>query len=820
MKLTEELLKDNIDYYSEIVTIAEDAIISVNEQWEIVFFNDGAEKIFGYTRKESINKPLDMLLPSRFKDLHRKHINIFSGSPEKSIPMSLRKQIFGVRKNGEEFPAWASISKIRINGQWVFSVYLRDVTEYNDVISDLKRSKARLAEAQKIARFGNWDWDISNDSLIWSDEIYRIFGVEPQVFEATYEAFMERIHPDDREPIVKGIESALAGDKTYSLDHRIILYDGKIRFVHEQAEVFFDESGKAVRMIGTIQDITERKLAEERFRLSATVFETSREAILITDPQVNILEANPSFYDITGYSREEVVGKNPQITKSGKHPREFYKTMWKELDQSGRWQGEIWDRRKNGEIYPLFLAISKVIDQRGNVSHYVGFFSDLSALKKSEEQILYLSNYDILTHLPNRVLFRDQTQQAIRKIKKTDQCLAVIFLDINEFKLINDSLGIEAGDELLCLAAKRITDCFSENEMVARLNSDHFVVTIDNLPASEHAALVAEKIINNFSHRFKIKNENVFIDVSLGVAIYPDDGKKADELLNNAEIAVNHAKKKGKNNYQFFSDRMSVDSLERLQLSAELRHALERDEFILYYQPQVDLRTGRIIGAEALIRWKHREKGLMPPAKFISIIEKTGLIIPVGEWVIKTACRQAIEWQNLGLMPLRMSVNLSAIQFNQKNLVAVIKKALATTRLSAEYLELELTESIVMQDVDEAIRKLHLLKNIGVSISIDDFGTGYSSLSYLKKFPIDVLKIDQSFIRDLSVDTDDAAIAAAVISMGHSLNMRIIAEGVEQEEHIHFLREHNCDEIQGHYFSKPLPKEEFVTLLKSGKKLS
>jgi EAL domain-containing protein (putative c-di-GMP-specific phosphodiesterase class I) len=265
---------------------------------------------------------------------------------------------------------------------------------------------------------------------------------------------------------------------------------------------------------------------------------------------------------------------------------------------------------------------------------------------------------------------------------------------------------------------------------------------------------------------------------------------------------------------------MSVDSLERLQLGAELRHALERDEFILYYQPQVDLRTGGIVGAEALIRWKHREKGLMPPAKFISIIEKTGLIIPVGEWIIKTACRQAKEWQKLDMMPLRISVNLSAIQFNQKNLVDVIKKALATTRLSAEYLELELTESIVMQDVDEAIRKHHLLKNIGVSISIDDFGTGYSSLSYLKKFPIDVLKIDQSFIRDLSVDNDDAAIAAAVISMGHSLNMRIIAEGVEQKEHILFLREHDCDEIQGYYFSKPLPKEEFVTLLKSGKKLS
>lgn len=396
-KLTEESLKGNIDFYSAILTIAEDAIISINEQREIIFFNDGAEKIFGYTKKECINRPVEMLLPSRYKGQHPKQIDIFSHLRDKSKPMALKKPIFGVRKNGEEFTAYGSISKINIKDQWVFSVYLRDFSEQIKAITALERSEASLAEAQKIARIGNWDWDISNNSLMWSDGIYRIFGVEPQVFEATYEAFLDRVHPDDRKNVAKAVEVALAVGKPYSLDHRIVLHNGKTRYVHEHAEVFFDESGKPAKMIGTVQDITERKKAEERLRLSAEVFETSKEAILITDPQANILDVNPSFYDITGFSREEVIGRNPRIMNSGKHTREFYETMWKELDQSGRWQGEIWDRRKNGEVYPQFLSISKVVDPRGKVSHYVGFFSDLSDIKKSEEQIHYLSNYDILT---------------------------------------------------------------------------------------------------------------------------------------------------------------------------------------------------------------------------------------------------------------------------------------------------------------------------------------------------------------------------------------------------------------------------------------
>lgn len=448
----------------------------------------------------------------------------------------------------------------------------------------------------------------------------------------------------------------------------------------------------------------------------------------------------------------------------------------------------------------------------------MGIFSDITHRKAAEERIKFMAYYDALTLLPNRIMMQDRLNQALAEAKRNNKKVALLFLDLDRFKNINDSLGHRVGDALLQAVATRLKGCLRSEDTISRIGGDEFVVILLDINAAEGAANVARKIIGAMSATFNIEKHELNISPSIGISIYPDDGKEGETLIKNADAAMYHTKENGRNNYQFFTQDMNIRSFERLSIENSLRRALEKKEFVLHYQPQINSSTRQITGTEALIRWQHPEMRMVPPAKFISIAEDSGLILQIGEWALLEACRQNREWQKAGLPAIPMAVNISAVQFRQKNFHETVAQALQESGLRPCYLELEITEWVIMKDIEEVVVILHRLKENGLSLTIDDFGTGYSSLSYLKRLPISKLKIDRSFVMDIASDPDDKAIVLAIISMAHSLRLKVIAEGVETEEQLAFLLMHKCNEIQGYYFSKPIPADEYVHLLKQGVK--
>lgn len=564
------------------------------------------------------------------------------------------------------------------------------------------------------------------------------------------------------------------------------------------------------------QEAAERKRAEADLNLAAKVIKSSNEAIIITDVDADIVDVNDAFCEITGYSREEVIWKNPRIMASGRHDKQFWKLVWRELREKGQWRGEVWDRRKNGEVFPKLLSISTVTDDQGEVTNYVGIFSDISKMKATEQRLVRMAHYDPLTGLSNRVLFRDRVRQALRRADRTRTGVAVMYLDLDGFKTVNDTLGHPVGDELLVAVGERLKACVRKSDTVARLGGDEFTLLLADFADVRSIEFLARKVVERVSDPFAVAGRRIFVSASIGIALYPDDGGDADDLLQNADTAMYHVKERGKNGFQYFSREMNLKALDRLELETALREALDRQEFLLYYQPQVDLHTGRVCGSEALIRWKHPNRGLVSPVRFIGLAEETGLIKPLGEWVIRNACEQTRAWLAQGLPPLRVAVNMSGRQISGYETVQTIARILEETDMNPNLLDLEVTESTLMQDQEEAVEILKALKRFGVQVSIDDFGTGYSSLSHLKRFPVDKLKIDQSFVRGVTTDPDDEAIVKAIIAVGHSLKLKVIAEGVETKEHLDFLRIQGCDQIQGYYVSGPIPANTFAQFLSHG----
>jgi diguanylate cyclase (GGDEF)-like protein/PAS domain S-box-containing protein len=560
----------------------------------------------------------------------------------------------------------------------------------------------------------------------------------------------------------------------------------------------------------------ELQINVESLRLAGTVFENSTEGIIITDARAHILQVNRAFTAITGYSEAEAIGQTPRLLRSDRHDAAFFQAMWASLIEFGYWQGEIWNRRKSGEVYPEWLSIIAVRDEKGEIIHYLGVFADLTEKKLADAHIHRLAYYDALTELPNRPLLEERLKQALTTAQYNNWLVAVLYLDLDRFKTINDTLGHPFGDKLLHAVAERLAGHVRDSDTLARFSGDEFTIMLGDAVNQQNATLVAQKILDTLAEPFYLEGREVFITPSIGIALYPLDADNKDDLIRHADTAMSHAKARGGNAFHFYSADMNVAASQRLTMETHLRKALERNEFVLHYQPQVSLRTGRIIGMEALIRWQHPERGLVAPGEFIPLLEETGLIVSVGEWVLRTACAQNSAWLAAGLPPLRMAVNLSARQFHQSGLAAMVNQALQDAGLAPERLELEITESILIQDVQATITTLHQLHALGIQISIDDFGTGYSSLSYLKRLPISKIKIDRSFVRDICTDPDDGAIAHAVISLGHSLKMQVIAEGVETGEQLEHLRAQGCDEIQGYYFSRPLPAEAFAQLVREG----
>ncbi|MDA8254486.1 MAG: EAL domain-containing protein [Betaproteobacteria bacterium] len=589
---------------------------------------------------------------------------------------------------------------------------------------------------------------------------------------------------------------------------------GAFTLYAEEINAFDEEARKLLEEMAT--DISYALDGFERdasIKLAAEVFEQGKEGIMITDTRGRIVRINRAFSEITGYAEAEALGQSAGLLSSGRHGEEFYREMWNAIDSSGHWQGEIWNRRKDGHVYPEWLAISRVRGEDGQPSHYVAIFSDITRHKEAEARIQRLAHFDALTGLPNRTLLHDRARHAIGMAQRSHEQLAVLFVDLDHFKNINDTLGHRIGDELLVEVGQRMKALVRKEDTVSRQGGDEFIAVLPGTDASG-AAHVARKLIEAIAASYKVEQYELVVTPSIGIAMFPSDGEDFDALSKCADTAMYRAKQDGRNTFRFFTPEMQEHSARKLRLEGALRNALARGELQLHYQPQVALDDGRIVGAEALLRWRHPELGEVQPAEFVPVAEDSGLILPIGEWVLRTAARQMQAWLDAGMAAMTMTVNLSAVQFRHVNLPQRVEQILAEEGLAAQHLELELTESVAMDDPLAAIAVMDDLHARGIRLSIDDFGTGYSSLSYLKRFQVYKLKIDQSFVRDISVDPEDRAIVSAVISLANSLGLRTIAEGVETEGQLVFLREQGCHEVQGYYFSMPLPPEQFETFMR------
>lgn len=582
------------------------------------------------------------------------------------------------------------------------------------------------------------------------------------------------------------------------------------------------QSHEITHFIAIKQDITAKKVAEEEQKLAASVFEHSTEGILITDAQGTILQVNTAFSQITGYRADEAIGKNPRILQSGRHNKGFYELMWAELTRKGHWEGEIINKTKSGETYPEWLIISSIKNEEKQTTHYIGNFVDITERKKAEERIHYLAYYDALTGLPNRELLMDRLKFSIAQISRKGDTLALLFMDLDGFKNVNDSLGHDIGDILLEMTAKRLTDSVRKGDTVARHGGDEFIIILTDLPkdkdiAAQDAAVIANNIRRVINLPFKIEDYHLSITPSIGITLYPGDGETAEELIKHADTAMYQAKDHGRNNYQFFTPKMNERAMERLSMETKIRQALNEKQFQLFYQPQVDMDTGNVIGAESLLRWYEPEQGWIDTGHFIELAEQTGQILALGEWALETVFYQVKEWEKeKGCFGnYRIGVNVSPRQFQQSGFIKTVENLVTKSGVNPYCIDLELTEGVIIHNIGDITKKLQQLKEIGFHLSIDDFGTGYSSLYYLKKLPLDGLKIDQSFVREIATDENDVAIVRTIIGIAESLQYSVIAEGVEKVEQHDILKNLGCHFSQGYYYARPMPLEKFNQMMKN-----
>ena len=546
----------------------------------------------------------------------------------------------------------------------------------------------------------------------------------------------------------------------------------------------------------------------ERLRQAAAVFDCTREGVLVTDTQGLIVHVNRAFMEITGYLCEDVMGQRPSLFKSGRHSAHFYQQMFQALESTGEWSGEIWNRRKSGEVYPQWQTIRVIHDDQGQVSHYVAVFSDISAMKNSEHELAHLAHHDPLTDLPNRLLFTDRAEQALASAQVHKRGCALLLMDLDHFKIINDSLGHNVGDQLLKLVAERLSGLFGPGVTLARLGGDEFAVLAESCPQVVQAAALAQRMLNAMKDPFIFDGNQLFISASIGISLFPSDALSAEQLLRNADSALFKAKSAGREGYALYTEELTAHAQHRVEIAGELRRALDQHELRVYYQPVHDLHDSRLVGVEALVRWQHPERGLVPPGEFIPIAERTGLIADIDAWVMDQACRQMCQWLADGAPLSFIAINVSSRLFARRELYEQVAQVLHTTGLDPAFLELEVTESAVMDDPEVALEQLHRLRELGLRLAIDDFGTGYSSLLRLKRLPVQKLKIDQGFVAGLPWDEDDAAIVRVVIALAKSMGMQVHAEGIEQVEQARFLLDQECDMGQGYWFGRPMPADE------------
>jgi len=820
----------------------------------------------------------------------------------------------------------------------------QDITEQRRAEAALRDSEARLKEAQRIAHVGSWELDLVSRQLTWSEEIFRIFEIDPQRFDPSYDdVFLDAVHPDDRGAVNSAYNESIKNRAPYDITHRLLMPDGRIKYVHERCVNYYSEQGVPLRSVGTVQDITERVLAEQALRRSeerlhviydaspviisvsrledgqflevnptflriggwtreevvgrtsfdvgvwveprdrekiiegvrahgavrdleisfriksgevrqllcsvelirleqgaclllvaqditerkkaetqmqklSRALEQTADAVLITDRDGVIEYVNPAFERVSGYTSAETVGRQPNLLKSGRQGPGFHENLWKTILAGEVFNDVLINRRKDGSLYYEEKTITPIKDADGRVTHFVATGKDITERMQTQERLAFMAQHDPLTELPNRALLLDRLKQSLAGARWRERRVGVLFVDLDRFKTINDTLGHEVGDRLLQQLAERFQRSVRDGDTVARFGGDEFVILLDDVASEDDVAGVAQKVLQALTPPFQVDGQTLYVTASIGVSLFPNDGENASTLLRNADIAMYRAKELGKNTYQFYSADMSSRAFERLTLESNLRRALEQGEFRLYYQPQVDVTTGAIVGVEALLRWQHPEFGLVMPNEFIPLLEETGLIVPTGAWILDTACAQLAAWHAQGWPRLRLAVNLSPRQFQTQNLTTVVKQAVDRLDGDPGRLELEITEGMLLRHVPITAETLEALHLLGVRMAIDDFGTGYSSLSYLRRLPIDTLKIDRMFVRDIPHDPDDSAITVAIIALVQSMKLEMIAEGVENTAQRDFLHARGCNVMQGFLFSRPLPAEEITRLLQSGKK--
>lgn len=602
----------------------------------------------------------------------------------------------------------------------------------------------------------------------------------------------------DHTDIIHDCEQALLGNTVNTITH----VAGRIYHAHYHPVK--DEKGNISGVIGVANDITDLQQIEAEMHILSSALEQTADLVLITNVEGVIEYVNPAFEVTTGYTREDVIGKKPNILRSGKQETQFYQRLWETILRGDVFSDVFINARKDGSIYYEEKSITPIRDKQNNITHFIATGKDISERMRVQERLHYMAHHDALTKLPNRTLFMDRLRQAMARARWHKRLIAVMFLDLDRFKNINDSLGHIVGDQLLVQLTQRLSSGVRAGDTIARFGGDEFAVLLDDIASEKDISQLAKKILDTMIPAFVIQGHEFFITASIGVSIFPNDGEDAETLLRNADVAMYRAKDLGRNNYQFYSNEMSARAFERLTLENSLRHALKRLEFSLLYQPQIDIKTRHIIGVEALLRWQHPDLGVIMPSDFIPLLEETGLIVEVGDWVLHTALQQAASWHMAGFDFLKVSINLSGRQFNNPDFITSLQTTIQNAGLSPNMIELELTESMLMRNASKTISALNTLHHLGINIAVDDFGTGYSSLNYLRRFPISTLKIDRSFIRDVIDDADDRAITSAIIVMAQSLNLIVIAEGVESEEQLIFLQSLDCDQIQGNFYSAPV----------------
>lgn len=679
----------------------------------------------------------------------------------------------------------------------------------------LQLSQERFDLALAGSNDGVWDWDIRSESVYFSDRCLEIIGYPRAADVDLGQIWLERVHPDDITATRQAIRMHFQGAaERFDNSHRILHLDGHYVWVHARGQAIRDGEQRAVRLVGIVRDVTEQKANEERLQQAAAVIDSTNEGVVITDAQNRIVNVNPAFCNITGYDREAVIGQTPTLLKSGWHPDHFYVDLWRELLMTGSWQGEIWNRRKNGEIYPQWQTINAVYDLAGNLAHYVAVFADITQIKRSQEEIDFLAHHDPLTRLPNRLLMIERLGNALARAKRNDRRLGLIFVDIDRFKAINDSMGHTAGDELLRAAAGRISALCREQDTLARLSGDEFIMLVEDLAEAADLTPFALRVQRAFEQPFDIDDRSLHLSCSLGMSVYPDDGEDSAELLKNADTAVTLAKKNGRNTYAYYTQALTQYARRQMTLESDLHRAIRERELRVYFQPQKNLATGQIVGTEALVRWDHPKLGIIAPMEFLPAAQHAGLMSAIDEYVLHIACAQMRRWLDMGFALQTVAVNMSGYWLQRGEVIAAVQAALKDTGLPAHYLELEVTEDEIMEHGEKSGPVLDGLRTLGVKLAIDDFGTGYSSLLRLKRLPVTKLKIDRGFTMDLPGDTNDSAIARAIIALGKSLQMTITAEGVETLAQESLLGELDCDYGQGYLYSKPVPPEQLEALLR------